>query len=473
MKNFPNRLKIAPNRGYLLVLVLVFGSIFFMIVSAFVGYIVTQSQVVNFRYEQQRATDIAEAGLNYYKWFLSHYPGDVTNGTGAPGPYVHHYKDPEGGFIGEFSLDIASSTYCGDITAIDIASTGHTYVEPEAKAVVRGRYARPSVAGYHLVTNAGVHYASAGIVNGPVHSNQGIRMEKAHNSVISSGLVNWTCDGAYGCTPAQVVDGVFTTGLLANPALFSFPAAPIDFAGITLDLATMQDRAQNAGGLYFPPAGGNRQGYHLRFIAGNRVEVRRVNSKAAEPNGYAWGYYYNVMNGTSPVGTFDINPACPVIFVEDQIWIDGQIDSKVAVAAADVDTVGRDPSVIINNNITYGTADAGLMVVGEYDVIIGFQIPENIVINGIFIAQTGRFGRNNHNVPNMPAGWSQYRVQNSLTINGTVVSANRPGYNYGSPLVSGFTTVNSSYDTDLIYDPPPFTPYTSDVYQFFNWRQDG
>jgi hypothetical protein len=469
----------VAESGYLLVLVLVFGSIFITIVGSFVGYIVTQNQVVNFRHEQQRATDIAESGLNYYKWFLAHNPGDVTNGTGGPGPYVQQYTDPVTALpIGEFSLEISSSTYCGELSSIDITSTGHTYDNPAAKAIVRGRYARPTVAGYHMITNSGVNFSSAGVVTGPVHSNQGIRMEKAHNSVVSSGLTDWWCDSGFGCSPSATVDGVFTTGALANPSLFSFPVAPIDFGGITLNLAQMQDKAENyPGGIYIPPAGGSRQGYWLRFLPGNQLSVRRVNTKTAEPGGLAWGYYYNKINGTSPYATYTIDPACPVIFVEDQIWIEGQIDTKVTVAAADVDTPGEDPSVIINADLTYGSPDAGLLVVAEDNVILGFEnvdtTPEDVVVNGIFIAQNGSFRRNNHNVGGMPAAWTSNRILDSLTINGTIVSANRPGYNYGSPLTSGYITVSNSYDIDLIFDPPPFTPYTSDVYQFFNWRQDG
>jgi len=119
-------LKNAPS-GFFLVVVLIYGAIFFTMSSAFIGYIVTQSKVVEQRYHLDLASDIAEAGLNYYKWYLAHYPNDVTNGTGLPGPYVHTYYDPEGGAIGEFSLNIASTTYCGDIASIDVSSTGSVY----------------------------------------------------------------------------------------------------------------------------------------------------------------------------------------------------------------------------------------------------------------------------------------------------------------------------------------------------------
>ncbi len=467
-----NKVSNIPTAGSLLILVLVFGSIFLVILSSFIGYVVTQSQVVNFRYEQHRATEIAEAGLNYYRWFLAHNPNDVTDGTGLPGPYVHVYSDPEEGPIGEYSLEVASSTYCGEINTIDVSSTGHTYEDPTAVGTVRGRYARPSIASYAFITNSKVLYGATSNVNGPLHSNQGIRMDGTHNSTVSSGQPDWLCDSSFGCSPDQTVDGVYTTSGNATPALFSFPTAPIDFAGITLNLADMQDKAQNHGGLYFGPSG--KSGYHVIFRAPGQVEVRRVNSKENEPNGYAWGRYMNILKGTSLVGTYNINPNCPVIYVEDQVWLEGVVDGKVTIAASDIDTVGVDPSIILNNNITYADDDSGLLAVAEYDMLIGLTVPNNMVLNGIFVAQNGHYGRNFYDT-SMPNAWEAYIIRNSLTLNGTIVSNGRAGTTYyysNGNLAAGFTTRNTAYDPDLVLDPPPYTPITSDVYSFFNWRQD-
>ena len=155
--------------GYLLVLVLVFGGVFFMMATAFMGYVITQSQVSQHKYDKERALDIAEAGLDYYKWFLAHYPDDTTNGTTTPAPYIHQYTDPEGGPIGEFSLEIASSSACGDVYAIDITSTGYTYNNPNAKRVVYGRYARPTVAEFAYIINSNVWAGSDRVIVGPYH----------------------------------------------------------------------------------------------------------------------------------------------------------------------------------------------------------------------------------------------------------------------------------------------------------------
>ena len=98
---------IHTKSGYLLVLILVFGAIFVSIITAFVGFVVTQHRAQVINYNKEQAMDIAEAGLNYYKWFLAHNPGNITNGTGVAGPYVGVYSDPEGGPLGTYSLTIA------------------------------------------------------------------------------------------------------------------------------------------------------------------------------------------------------------------------------------------------------------------------------------------------------------------------------------------------------------------------------
>lgn len=132
------------SEGFFLVLVLVLSAVFFAITSAFIGYIVTQSQIVTQRALLDQSGEIAEAGLNYYKWYLAHNPNDVTNGTGLSGPYVHTYYDPEDGAIGEFSLDIASTTFCGDIASIEVTSTGSTYQDPGLARTITARYAQPT-----------------------------------------------------------------------------------------------------------------------------------------------------------------------------------------------------------------------------------------------------------------------------------------------------------------------------------------
>jgi hypothetical protein len=457
------------TKGYLLVLILIFGGIFMTMALAFVGYVVTQHRVQVFNYNKERALDIAEAGLDYYKWFLAHNPGDITNGTGTPGPYVQVYEDPEGDAIGEFSLDIASSSACGDVYAIDIYSTGNTYEMPEAGRQVYARYARPTIAEYAYILNSDVWAGSDRVITGPYHSNGGVRMDGVNNSTVSSGQSTWSCTSTFGCTTTRSVNGVFGAG--GNSDLWEFPTAPINFTGLTVDLAEMQDKAQNHGGDYFGPSG--RQGYHIIFKSNGTYEVRRVNGKVNEPNGYAWGHYMHILNGTSLVGTYPIPTGCGVIYVEDQVWVEGVVNGKVTLAAADVDTTGVDRSIILNNNITYANEDSGFMAIAEYDVLIPLVVPDNMTLNGIFVAQNGHFGRNHYDT-SMPNAWESYIKRNSLTMNGTIVSNGREGTKWvttAGVYTSGFNTRTNTYDRDLVSDPPPMTPEVSDSYEFIEWRE--
>ena len=457
------------QRGYLLILVIVYSSIFFVIISSFIGFIITQSRVIEQKVQHEQAGQIAEAGLNYYKWFLAHYPNDSTNGTGGPGPYVGVYFDPEGAAIGEYSLAVASTTYCGEVSSIDVRSTGHTYENPTVTRTLSARHSKPSVAEFSYILNSNVWVESDSNIFGPYHSNGGIRMDGTNNSSVSSGQSSWSCGSTFGCSPTSTQNGVFTTTTNANTSLFEFPAAPINFSGITVDLLSIQTKAQS-GGLYFGPSG--RSGYHLIFNSNGTVTVRRVNSKQNEPNGYAWGRYMNILNGTTLIGTYTPPASCPVIFVEDQVWIEGIVRNKITLAAADVDTSGVNPSIILNNNITYANATSGLLAIGEFDVLIGLVVPDNMTLNGVFIAQLGSFSRNFYDA-SMPSAWEQYILRNSLTINGTIVSNGRvitKWVNSSNQYVSGFNNRYSSYDLNLVLDPPALIPRTSDVHKFSDWR---
>ncbi len=462
--------------GYLLVLVLVFSSIFFVLLLSFMGYIVTQSKVVSQRAELQRAGDIAEAGLNYYKWYLAHFPNDTTNGTGLPGPYVVPYNDPEEGPIGEFSISIASTTFCGEVASLDVTSTGYTYADPSVRRTFTAHYARPTVAEYSFIINSNVWAGPSRVIIGPYHSNGGIRMDGRNNSTVTSGQASWNCTESFGCDPALLRDGVFTTTSSSSPTLFSFPSPPINFTGLTVDLAAMQDRAQNGGGIHIPPSGAF--GYHLVFNSNDTVTVRRVTNTTSYI-GYSLEFgnqtERNVISGSAPYATFTIPTGCPLIFVQDKVWLEGTIRNKVSLAVADVGSAVLNPSIILNGNITYTSAtSSGLLAIAEQDILVGLNVPNVMTVNGIFIAQTGRFARNHYRTSNLPAALDPFVFRESLSINGTIVSNGRVGTQWtsGGTTTSGFRNNTNTYDRYLVADPPPLIPTTSDVFEMIDWREE-
>lgn len=477
MNNKNYTLKNSSKKGYLLVLVLVFGAIFFVITTSFIGYIITQSELINQKVQIQRAGDVAEAGLNYYKWFLAHYPNDTTDGTGLPGPYVHVYSDSESGAIGEFSLEISSSTYCGDVASIEVTSTGFTYADPTVSRTITARYARPTVAEYSFIINSNVWAGADRTIIGPYHSNGGIRMDGTNNSIVTSGQANWTCTSSFGCSPSGLRDGVFTTTANPNTTLFSFPSAPINFTGLSVDMAQMLNRAQNAGGIYIAPSGS--YGYQVIFNGNSTVTIRRV-TNTTQYWGYSteadWLQERHVISATSLVGTYAISNSCPLIFVQDKVWLEGSVNQKVTVAVADISSPAINPSIILNNNITYTSAStSGLLAIAEQDVLLGLSVPTDMFLNGIFVAQNGRLGRNHYLAGTsygLPAALDPYVFRNSVTMNGTTVSNGRVGTQWtsGGVAVSGFLVRNNSYDRNLVISPPPLIPNTSDVFEMTDWR---
>ena len=459
------------SRGYLLAVVLVFGSVFFIMLSAFGGFVITQKNVQTAKYNKERAIEIAEAGLNYYRWYLSHYPGDTTNGTTTPGPYVHTYADPEGDDIGTFSLEISSSTACGETYAIDITSTGATYDAPDTTRTVYGRYAQPTVAEFAYIVDSNVWAGSDRTIIGPYHSNGGIRMDGTNNSTVTSDQETWTCTDSFGCDPSQEVDGVFGDG--PNSHLWSFPAPPINFTGLTLDLADMQDKAENGGGIYIDPSGD--WGYRLDFQSDGTVDVYVVDvvySYSAYSSAEGWHTERNVIYDDDFSATYTIPSDCSVIFVEDKVWLEGDISGKVTIAAADIDSVGVDRSIVLNDDITYTSSSSGLLAIAEEDVLVGLAVPNDMELNGIFVAQNGRFGRNHYN-SSLPYYFETYIERDTLTMHGTIVSNGRVGTRWtcGGSYCSGFETRYNSFDRNLVNEPPPLTPEVSDTYEFVEWRE--
>jgi hypothetical protein len=470
------------SRGYMVMLVLVFGAVFVTILFGLTGFVLVQQKATEEKEDGYMAFHIAEAGLEYYRWFLAHHPDDTTDGTGEEGPYEHIYTDPEGGEMGMFSLDIQGNTSCGEITSIDIYSTGWVSDNTDLIKTVYGRYTRPSVAEYAYILNDNVWAGSDRQIYGPYHSNLGIRMDGTNHSVVTSGVETWTCTESFGCDTSQTVDGIFGDG--SGSDLWVFPEETVDFNGMVLDIAHMKDRAQHGGGLYFPKVSNwrNREGYHIIFRENGTLDVYEVTSTArvySDPVGKATGDNYEDIVSRSYVGNYALPDSCGLIFVEDNLWLEGTVSGKTTIVAGNIIDTNVEPNVYLIDDITYAEDDGsdGLTVVGEGSVLVVYQVPYDMELSGAFIAQTGSFGRNHYT--------GSYGKRGTLTMNGSIVSNGRVGTQWTvSSCIwilwwkictsdwSGFANRINHYDRQLADDPPPFTPYMDDEYRFVEWRQE-
>jgi len=464
-----------------MLLAVVFGAIFLTVIGSLTSFVLIDNKLQSEQTDKNRALAIAEAGIEYYRWHLAHFTGDVQNGTGAPGPYVISYNDPEGSTAGSYTLNITGNSSCNQLTSVDITSKGQP-ANSNTTATISARYARPTVGQYSYIVNESVYAGADRTILGPYHSNGGIHMDGNSNSPVTSSLATWSCTSSYGCAGTQTKNGVWGAG--TNQNLWSYPTPQVDFSAISANFTTLKTTA-TASGLFFATNGtaNASRGYHLIFNGNGTVTVKKVNStlniqsfpiddlSASSPT-----TDYTVISSETLLGTYTIPSNCGLIFVEDDVWVEGTINQKVTLVAADVTHTGVSPNVNLRGNLTYSAYDgtAGLTLIAENDVLVSADSPNNMTLNGIFIAQGGAFGRNLYLNSSQSDCNSTYEPRNSLTILGTTVSNKRTGTKWVNGCASGdagYQTRTDSYDRRISTNPPPFTPYTSTDYTFLDWRQ--
>jgi hypothetical protein len=459
--NKRNKIK---DRGTITPAILIIVGAFLTVIYSILFVLSLQFDYSNRQVSGEQALHIAEAGINYYRWHLAHDPDDYQDGTGAVGPYQHEYSDPQGNAIGMYELEITPPSAGSSV--VTITSTGWTYMHDSVRRTISVQYGQPSFANYSFLTNASSWYGSGITVSGPVHSNNGIRMDGTNLSLVTSGQATYTCGSETGCSPAQIRAGVWGAG--GDTGLWQFPVTTIDFNAISFDFTNMRDQAQG-NGLYLAASGA--RGYHVVFNTDGTFNVYRVTN-----TNYYRGYstdngcenLYQRITSESLVGTYSID-STPIIFAEDHMWVDGTIDGRITVVAARFPIDSNDMNIWIRDNVAYETYDGtnSLGLIAQNDIYFARDIPTNFRVDGALMAQSGKIIR--HGYLSSCGGTTQ-ALKNSLTMYGAVISYNKSYWNFGSPPVSGFTTRSITYDTNLLYFPPPYFPTTGE-YEFISWEE--
>lgn len=467
-------MKNSLSKGSIMLLVIVFGGIFFTLLTALSSFVIVGNRAQEVAQARANAFGIAEAGLDYYRWFLSHFPGNTTNGTGQPGPYVKSYSDPEAGVAGTYTLSITGNSSCGIVQSIDVTSKGVPSDMPNVSSTLVGRYAAPSVAAYSYIVGSSVWAGADRIINGPYHTNGGIRMDGTANAPVSSSLSTWDCTTNFGCSPANhTAPGVVGNG--NNQDLWDYPTPQMNFEGIAANFSSLKSTAVASGiylSRYSSTSGSNmHRGYHLIFNSNGTVTVKRVSSvvtlTVTPVNSSNGSSDYTLISSESTYQTYTLPVNCGLIFVEDNTWIEGTVPSKVTVVAAGVIDSNFKPDIVLRGNIVYGVTDGtdGLTVIGAHDILVAPDSPQNMTLNGIFVAQSGAFGRNYYGCSNA------YEPRGTLTILGTTVSSLRTGTRWVGGCNAGYQLRIDAFDRQNSTNPPPFTPITSTQWQFVDWQQ--
>lgn len=431
--------KLPP--GSLLISVLIITSLLTTLGLLGLNLLISQNAATNFRVDREKAFEIAEAGVDYYRWHLAHVPDDYQDGTGAAGPYVHQYTDAVGNVLGTFSLTITPPP--SGSTVVTITSTGVVTNKPSSSRTVTVKQGIPSFTQYAVVANADMRFGVGTEVFGPIHSNGGIRFDGLAHNLVSSKLGTYNDPDHSGADEFGVHTHVAPTDPLPPAAVPSrvdvfqvgrqFPVPQVDFNAISADLAAIKTKAQ-ASGIYLTPSAG--QGYHITLRTDDKIDIRMVNVQLAcqyNNGGFLdYGYCSNNYNqsctqdstcsgsgglcikASHSIGT-RVNdevsftyqsasslgitmPANGIIYADDDLWVDGQIDSArltIVATSSSADPVRRPGNIFINKDLTYTNYDGqdAIGLIAQKDVLVGFFSEDDLRVDAALIAQNGHVGR--------------------------------------------------------------------------------
>ena len=477
--------KIKNKKGSALAYVLVIMFIVMIVLTSMLGYIVSQIKFGFNRAEREEAFQVAEAGVDWYRWYLAHETSGKTAqqvqdfwqngnplGAGAD-PYEADYQS-----IGKYQISVVAPS--AGSTIVKVKVIGWTYKEPATKRTVQVRFRRPSWSEYMFLSNSFMNFGNNSEVWGKVYSNDGIRFDGLAHNTVSSLLPSFN-DPTWGGNSLQF--GVHTTKNPADPNAPAypwangtvpsrpdvfmggreFPVPQVSFTGVTADLANMKSQAQAGHGIYLDNSGLGRK---ILFKSNGTFDECIVNS--ANVNTHAISKYTKT-NGSGTCNTCGgaclSNHSIPnngIIFVENSAWVDGTINNvAVSVVAAKLSGGGATADIYIgteNTDLRYSAYNCTnkLGLVAQRDVRVLGSCPDKYVVDAALLAQTGTVGINDNG----------FSGKNSLTFNGAIASYLEPYFQHGN---SGFAIRFYDFDNDLLYCPPPYFPtgteYAVDLWQ--------
>ncbi|MDD5396976.1 MAG: hypothetical protein PHW24_02845 [Candidatus Moranbacteria bacterium] len=487
------------KKGSALAFVLVMIIVVAITLTSLLGYISSQINFSKDRVERESAFQIAEAGAYYYRWYLAHQVEGKTAqqvedfwkngnpiGVGGVGhEFERDFSDSENNVIGKYSLVVTPPA--DGSTIVTVKSTGWTNLKPSATRTVEVRFRRPSWSEYTFLSDSFMNFGDEATVYGKVHSNEGIRFDgKAYNTVSSS--KSRFDDQTHGGSSLDF--GVHTHQPTADPAapaypwaagtvpvrsdIFvggrEFPVPEVSFTGVTADLGNMKTQAKAGNGMYFdkvatsfPTTPGGRR---IKLKNDGTYDVCVVSKSNAESHAIS-RYWKNDMSGTCTTCSGAclknypiINSA--VIFVEDNVWLEGSVNNKaVTIAAANLSGGSFKADIYIgisNSNIRLAAYDCKNMIglVAQKDILVLNDCPDNFIVDAALLAQTGMVGIN-----------TGMGGKYSMTFNGAIASYLQPYFQSGN---SGFANRTYNFNNNLLYCPPAYFP-TGTEYSIDQWDE--
>jgi Tfp pilus assembly protein PilX len=466
-----NSKKTILSRGVLTVWVLVFGTIFILMLGSVLGFVLFQVRLHQNIKASNLAAQIAEAGINYAKWHLAHNETDYNfNGT-------YDYYDPEGSIVGQYQLTITAPSGCG--AGVTIKSAGWKQGVQGQKRTLQIKYAKPALARYGFLTHTNAWFGENEELKGPFHSNGGIRMDGSQNSLSTSAKQTYICGEENGCTNSSCkapclwktgpheceCPGIWGSGNGGSLGLWQYPASNVDFDAITQDMSTLKTTAK-ASGIYI--ASSTVYGYHLIFKDNGTFDLYKVTALQPEvrcSDGTDWFWESNDILTQTFVRNYNFSTSCAPVFIEDNVWVEGTVLGRITVAAARLpDIAGTNAKIIIPNNILYANSASSLGLMAQKDVMIPLRAPDDLSIQAVMLAQKGHVWR--YYYPDY--GYEPYRTytqRHRIETYGSIISKDIWTFswvNNAGNIISGYEETSLNYNSSLTFDPPPYFPVSGD-----------
>ena len=512
---------IKNKKGAALIFVLTIIVMVSVILTSLIGFITTQVRYSNDKVERERAFQIAESGVYFYRWYLAHEVSGKTaqqikdfwqngNPYGVNADYENEYADQETGPIGKYSIHVDRPALGS--TIVIVTSTGWTYKNPNIKRIIRVRFRRPSWSENTVLANDNMRFGQGTVVSGKIHSNKGIRFDGLAKNIVSSSLDKYDdLDHAGGdefavhthknpapsnaindnFRPAEAPPSVITSRNDVFQVGRQFPLPQVSFVGVVSDLSFMRSSAA----IKYDNSGAGRR---IMLKADGTFDVCKVNSFDSSTNaitnysgivtgatGGSSGTNGNacvanaccvyascgwIQNGNHSKGkcvsmTNAAIPSDGVIFVANNAWVEGTVNNKkISIVAAELSDepgyTGIAKNIFLGmNNILYTNTDGKDIIglIAQNNIEVIRDSLNILTIDAALLAKDGRVGRDNYG-----------NTKSTITVNGSIATNLRYGFAYTNG--TGYTTRNLNFDNNLLYYPPPYFP-TGTEYSIDLWDE--
>jgi hypothetical protein len=167
----------------------------------------------------------------------------------------------------------------------------------------------------------------------------------------------------------------------------------------------------------------------------------------------------------TPVATLAA-PANGILYVQDNVWVEGTgWPGRINIMSGRLpESPATNTSITVVGNLTYAAKDGSAVIglIAQKDVLVATYAPNTIEINAAALAQKGNVW-----YPNSGG------VKTNLQFYGSISTYDTWTWlwtNGGGNPISGYPTNTTTYDTNLLYGPPPCYPTTGN-YSVLNWRE--